>query len=104
MPDSTPENEVKKRTGKIKAAHKEAMREKMSFTKTLKSIDEAEDSIAALAKAEDEPSNARIGAYKALLDSKWKKMDRLLPALKAIEHTGVDGEKLVPDSIRLIYG
>ncbi len=75
-------------TDNIKAVTKETMRDKISFTKTLQSIDEVEDKLLVMIEQEDEPSNARIGAMKALMDSKWKKMDRLLPVLKAIEYTG----------------
>ena len=88
MTESKAKIQRSKRTDHIKAERKESMRQKISFAKTLQSIDETESSLIDLARGVDEPSNARIGAYRALLDSQWKKMDRLLPSLRAVEHTG----------------
>jgi len=83
------EKEILEKRKKSRDAHsKEVMRDKISYTKTLKSIDEAEDTLKVFVTQEAEPSTARIAAMKALMDSKWKKMDRLLPVLKAIEYTG----------------
>ena len=77
----------KRNAGVAKLTH-EAMRDKISFTKTLQAIDEAEMHLRGLAVQESEPSTARIGAYNALLNSKWNKMKKLLPDLKSIEHSG----------------
>jgi len=78
------------------------MREKMSFSQTLNVIGEAEEQLLAFAKGEGEPSNGRVGALKALLDSKWKRIDRVLPPLKAIEHSGEDGGTMTIQLVR--YG
>jgi len=76
----------------------------MSFSKTLSSIETAEDQLLEMATAlEKEPSNGRVGAIRALLDSKWKRMDKLLPALKATELTGTDGGD-IPMSLQVIFG
>ncbi len=88
MPNSKEKIPRSKITDNIKAVTKASMRDKISFTKTLSSIDDAEEKLLLMIKSSDEPSNARIGAMKAFMDSKWKKMDRLLPVLKAIEYTG----------------
>ncbi len=76
-----------KRKESRKAQSKEAMREKISFTKTLKDIEKVESILLGYAQQDDEPSNGRVGALRAYMDSKWKKMVRLLPALKAVDMT-----------------
>lgn len=77
-----------KRAQNTKELTQEAMRQKISFTKTLTAIEKNEAELSKLAKGAKDPSAARVGAIKALQDSHWKKMDRLLPALKAVEITG----------------
>jgi hypothetical protein len=70
------------------------MREKMNFSMSLKAISEAEVALAKLIEAEEDPSNGRVGAIKALLDSKWRRIDKILPQLKAVELAGEDGGEL----------
>ena len=60
------------------------MRKKISFTKTLSSINDAENVLLDMIK-EPDTTSAQVGVINALLNSKWKKMDRLLPVLKALE-------------------
>ena len=103
MADSKEDKILKKRVDSRNKQAKESMRDKISFTKTLSSINEAEEVLIGLIKQEEEPSNARIGAIRALLDSKWKKMNKQLPDLKAIEVTGADGDQLIPPSITIIH-
>lgn len=103
MTDSKEDKILKKRVDSRNKQAKESMRDKISFTKTLASINEAEEVLISLIKQEEEPSNARIGAIRALLDSKWKKMNKQLPDLKAMELTGEDGEALFPESIKVIH-
>ena len=80
---------------------REAMRQRMSFGQTLSDIERAEDNLFEMIDAEIDPSSARVGAIKAILDSKWKRIDRLLPPLKAIELSGEEGKDLV---IRVVTG
>jgi len=103
MADSKENKLMKDRAANRDNQAKEIMRDKISFTKTLTSIDEAEEVLLGLIRQEEEPSNARIGAIKALLDSKWRKMNKQLPDLKAIELSGADGKDLVPATIQIIH-
>jgi len=76
------------KTGKYKELQDGERRKSISFTKTLQGIDEAEQLLVAMLEKNGEPSNARVGAIKALLDSKYKKLNKLLPDLKAVEMSG----------------
>ncbi len=87
MADNKEKEILSKRVQSRDAQAKESMREKISFTKTLSSIDEAENKLLAMV-GDAEVTSAQVGVINALLNSKWKKMDRLLPVLKAIEYTG----------------
>jgi len=86
--DSVQASKRSKRSDHVLATKKESMREKISFGITIKTIEEIEVSLKCLAEGEADPSTARIGAYKALLDSKWRKIDKLLPSMKAVELSG----------------
>ena len=88
------EDFIDKKRGKARDAQaKESMREKISFTKTLKSIDDSELLLLSMIN-DDDLSSAKVGAVNALLGSKWKKMNKLLPDIKAIEITGENGEPI----------
>ena len=77
---------------KRKASREMDRREAISFTKTMSGIDEAEKELLIMIRDKDnEPSNGRVGAIKALLDSKYKKLNKLLPDLKSVEMTSEDG-------------
>jgi len=69
----------------------EAMRQKISFTKTLNDINENEVWLQEKKESGEKLDSTQISAMKILIDSKWRKLDKLLPALKAIEHTGKGG-------------
>ncbi len=90
-----------KRKLALLAEAKEVMREKMQFTHTLNAITETEDKLLAMLDAQADPSNARIGAARTLLDSKWKRIDRILPALKAIE-LSQDSDNPLPNIIQVL--
>ena len=99
------DSKAQKRITGIKEAYKEERRNQISFTKTLKSIDDIELKLWTAFIADEEPSNGKIGAAKALLDSKWKKMNKLLPDLKAIEHSGaIDSEVTYKPMIKRFDG
>lgn len=91
-----------KRKTALKAEAQEVMREKLSYAKTLASIVSTENALQDMMTAEEEPSNARIGAARTLLDSKWKRINKILPDLKAIEMSGEVGVTL-PAVIRETY-
>jgi len=74
---------------KYKEVNEAERRKSISFTKTMAGIDEAENELLIMIRDKaNEPSNGRVGAIKALLDSKYKKLNKLLPDLKAVEMTG----------------
>lgn len=69
-----------KRRKRLKDESAVAWRDKIDFTKTLNQITKAESAVASIAEETKE-----IAAYRLLLDSQWKRMNKLLPDLKAIE-------------------
>lgn len=77
----------------------EAMREKISFAHTLNDIIDAEAKLRIWSEQEEPPSNGHIGAIRTLLDSKWKKLNKLLPDLKAVEHSGADGGAIAVEHV-----
>lgn len=91
MSDLHTKKATTKRAQALREESKLAMREKISFTKTLNAIGDVEDKLKEMALGDAEPSNGRVGALRTLLDSKWKRMDRILPPMKAVEITGDDG-------------
>lgn len=85
---------------KNRAVRKEALREFISEQCKVKQV------IDIAQKLEDhhidlEPS--AINALKASADIRLKLINKYLPELKATELTGADGEKLIPDAIKIIY-
>ncbi len=78
------ENADKKRKNR-EIQHKNSLREKISFVQTINQITKIEDEVLELAKNEVDLAAPTITAYKTVLDSKWKKINKLLPDLKAIE-------------------
>ncbi len=80
---------MKVRNAAVKHLTHEAMRDKISFTKTLKLIEGVEGTLKAMvAEQGKEPSTARVGALRALNESYWRRIDKILPSLKAVEVTG----------------
>jgi len=77
---------IKNRTKIREENKKNDMREKLSFTQTIIQIDNLEDEILNLARSEGEITNGAVSAFTAVLNSKWKKINKLLPDIKAIEH------------------
>ncbi len=90
-----------------KAIDHQSMREKISFTKTLLRIEQLEAEIYALTKPEKgldsgghkilipaRPDSATVAALKVLLDSNWRKVNKLLPDFKAASPEGVG---IIPD-------
>jgi len=73
---------------KYKEVNEAERRKAISFTKTMQSIDEAEVMLVDMVKADDEPSATRVSAIRVLLDSKFKKLNKLLPDLKAVAMSG----------------
>jgi len=74
---------------KRKELNETERRQSISFTVTLKGIDNAEAELLTMIQdKEEKPCQARVGAIKVLLDSKYKKLNKLLPDLKAVEMTG----------------
>ncbi len=103
MAELVEERVWKKRKASRDNQAKQDMRDKISFTKTMKSIDEAEKVLLDMVKSDEEISNGKVGALKALLDSKWKKINKRLPDLKAIEHSGPDGEGIPVYNFSVTY-
>ena len=84
----------------MKAEAREVMREKIDFGQALTDIGKMENTLAELIKGETEISNARIGAIRKFLDSKWKRIDRVLPPLKALEISGDNGGALIVQTVK----
>ena len=84
----------------MKAEAREVMREKIDFGQALTDIGKMENTLAELIKGETEISNARIGAIRTFLDSKWKRIDRVLPPLKALEISGDNGGALIVQTVK----
>ena len=94
MVDKIEKDVLAKRKASRDSQTQDDMRKKISFTKTLSSINDAEEVLLGMIK-EPETTSAQVGVINALLNSKWKKMDRLLPVLKALEvqaNMNVSGE------------
>lgn len=94
-----------------KAIDHQSMRGKISFTKTFQRIEQLEDEIYALTKPEKSldsegnevliharPDSATVAALKVLLDSNWRKVNKLLPDFKAASPEGVG---IIPDLSKL---
>ncbi len=80
---------MKVRNASVKHLTHEAMRDKISFTKTLTLIEGVEGTLREMvAEQGKEPSTARVGALRALNESYWRRIDKILPSLKAVEVTG----------------
>ncbi len=101
MTDSKARKTPSKRALAMKAEARKVMREKIDFGQALTDIGKMENTLAELIKGEAEISNARIGAIRTFLDSKWKRIDRVLPPLKSLE-VGGDPENTAP--ILLVTG
>jgi len=95
-----------------KAIDHQSMREKISFTKTLHRIEQLEAEIHELTKPEKaldseggevlipaRPDSATVAALKVLLDSNWKKINKLLPDFKAASPH--EGQEAIPDLSKL---
>ncbi|PCH98491.1 MAG: hypothetical protein COB84_01890 [Rhodobacteraceae bacterium] len=105
MTDSKGKSKDSIRVKAVKAATHDAMRAKMSFHKAIKAIGDAEQFLVdAINKTETQDekglSNAKIGAIRTLIDSKWKRIDKLLPSLKAVELSGDIGIRNV---VRIVH-
>ena len=76
-----------KRKKKLRQESQEEWVAKMDFTRTFNQITKAEDELQRIAEEDD-----NLSAYRLLLDSKWKKINKLLPDQKESvnlhEHTG----------------
>ena len=76
-----------KRKKKLRADSQAEWREKMNYTKVMQDITKAEEELLKIANEDD-----NLSAYRLLLDSKWKKINKLLPDIKETvnvhEHTG----------------
>ena len=80
----------------------DSMRAKISFTKTWTKLESLEDELHALTKPQKviqggemveiipNPPGSIIAALKTLIESNWKKIDRLLPPLKAIDSSAAN--------------
>ncbi len=87
MTDLIEKEVLDKRVESRDAQAKQTMRDKISFTKTLKDIDAAEIVLFDMIK-EPETTSAQVGVINALLNSKWKKISKLLPDLRHSEISG----------------
>lgn len=85
---------IKNRTKIREENKKNDMREKLSFTQTIVQIDLLEDEILDLARSEGEITNGTVSAFTSVLNSKWKKINKLLPDIKAVELAGRGGGDL----------
>lgn len=82
-----------KRKKKLRADNQDAWRESVDFTKSINTISKVEGMLEADL---DDPDNVRVtdvGKARLLLDSKWKRINKLLPDLKQSDITS-DGEAL----------
>lgn len=69
------------------------LRDRIANGTIIGEIKAAERKVEELAQNE-EPNKGRISAYRLLLDSKYRRLGKILPDLKAIEHSGPDGDQL----------
>jgi len=93
-----------KRKDALKAEAHEVMRDKMGFASALNAISQCEKKLTEMAEADKEPSNGRIGALRTVLDSKWKRIDKILPSLQStkIEGSGENGELIAEITVRAV--
>lgn len=80
------DNRGNKRKQKLKAESQDVMRERLCFSATLNVIDEIEDQMYQMVQDED-LDTPRIQAMKVLLDTKYRRINKLLPDLKAVEQS-----------------
>lgn len=86
MPDLIERATLNKRKKHREAMARDEMREKISFCVTLSQIDEIEDELMGM-YVNAEISSAQVGAIKAALESKWRKIRMKLPEFKSVEAT-----------------
>ena len=84
-----------KRADLIKKEQQEAIRQKIQAQQCLNQIERAE----AMLLDENRDSNS-IQAAKALADIQFKKLTKVLPDLKSIEHTGDGGGPLTIELVK----
>lgn len=98
MTDNRGKNTPTRRVAAVKAERYDSMREKLKFASALSIITKAERKLmeSALVKpdidddgiATNKLSRDDIAALKIVLDSKWARINKLLPSLKAVEIEG----------------
>lgn len=74
----------------MREARAEDLRAKIADGNLVTDILKTEEEVRAEARAE-EPNNTRISAFRLLLDSKYRRLAKILPDLKAVEVSGPDG-------------
>lgn len=79
------------RQGRLKRERDEDLRARIADGTTIGEIKALEGEVRDLSIGDREPSNGRIGAYRLLLDSKFRRLNKRLPDLKAVELTGESG-------------
>ena len=79
-----------KRKKKLRAENQEAWRDRLDFKGALISITRAENAVEKIACGEGEGD---IGAYRLLLDSKWRRINKLLGDKRDLDLTS-DGERI----------
>lgn len=85
---------AEKRRETLKRQRHEDLRARIANGMTVAEIIKGEKQAEELL-AEAEPNAARISALRLLLDSKYRRLAKVLPDLKAVELTGEGGEELV---------
>lgn len=79
---------------KNKEIRREALREELKSREYIRQVHKILDT-------DDESIN--VPAAKLKLDAYFKLLSKTLPDVKAVEMTGRDGEKLFPESIKVIH-
>jgi hypothetical protein len=68
----------------------DAIREGIRNSRALEHLVELEDTLRLLMES-DATTGAQVAAARALMDSYWRRINKILPDLRAIELTGADG-------------
>lgn len=85
MAESQANKSQTKRKVALKRERQEDYREKLSFVNTLRSINKAEDAMESMANDEIERDAERFGMLEKVAILKYRRLNKLLPDLKATE-------------------
>jgi len=81
MSDTKSKYDKDKRAKRLRSESQEEWKTKIDFSKTLTAISKAEDAVQKIAES------GELAAWRVLLDSKWKRINKLLPDVRATENT-----------------